>query len=270
MVDENKVKVMTHLAIYEKHNAKSSVAVSKYYKNDYIRYNTLKTWVAVTVAFWSIVVAYVYMNFDKLLAEVNGMDYFDIMYRMLGGYVAVCAIYFVIAMFLYNYRYEKVRPGLAWYNSKLRDIIELQGGPVHHKKTARRAAPKTDGKKSTGTRIKEAINEAEVMNDPFAAPARRQYNSDRINKVELFRIREMEAQRDRELLIKENIKRRNERLAAQNAEKQRRQQQYEANKKAMQEKRRQLELKQMEQIKAESLQRMKRQNHSYNSDSEED
>ena len=101
MVDEKKTILMTKLAIFEKHEKNKSLVVSKYYRSDYVRYNVLKTWVAVTVLYWSLIAGYIVMAFDSILEKLNDLDYFGIVYKMLGGYVAVCAIYFVFAFILF-------------------------------------------------------------------------------------------------------------------------------------------------------------------------
>ena len=116
MVDEKKTILMTKLAIFEKHEKNKSLVVSKYYRSDYVRYNVLKTWVAVTVLYWCVIAGYIFMTFDSILEKLNDLDYFAVVYKMLGGYVIICAIYFLFAFILYNYRYKKARNGLVQYN----------------------------------------------------------------------------------------------------------------------------------------------------------
>ena len=111
MVDEKKTILMTKLAIFEKHEKNKSLVVSKYYRRDYVRYNVLKTWVAATILYWSIVAGYIFMAFDSILEQLNDLDYFGIVYKMLGGYVIVCLVYFLFATFLYNYRYQSADSG---------------------------------------------------------------------------------------------------------------------------------------------------------------
>ena len=92
MVDEKKVALMTKLAIFEKHESNDSLVLSKYYKNDYVRYNMLKTLISATIVYWSIVAAYVFMRFDQMLAEINKIDYFDLVYKLLLWYVMVLVV----------------------------------------------------------------------------------------------------------------------------------------------------------------------------------
>lgn len=225
MVDENRVKLMTRLAIYEKHEGNRNLVMSKYYKKDYVRYQVLKTWVASTVVYWAVIGSYIFMKFEDLLAGINDMDYFDIMYRMLAWYVVFCLAYFFFATILYSYRYAKAKPGLVEYNSNLKDLIELEGGAMHHAKavseddTMMRNTQETVEEKDTVQSSRGSVSRSAIVNQ---------------------RLAEGEKQKEEEIL--ENIKRRNARLA----EKERQARQLEEDRRRIQERRRLLERQEME------------------------
>lgn len=251
MVDEKKVGLMTKLAIYEKHEKHRNLVLSKYYQSDYVRYNVLKTWVASTVAYWTIIGSYVFMKFDELLAKINDVDYFDLMYKMLGGYVVFCLVYFFFASILYHYRYMKAKPGLVEYNSNLRDLIELEGGPMHHGKLLERdRVPGTEA---------DRVNRSKNTD----SSVQRKTPKTTVNRSEIVKQRQEEEERRREAEILENVKRRNARIAAQNEEKLRQQRQMEEDRRRIQERRKQLEQAQMERIRNERMQQMNRENHVY-------
>ena len=173
MVDENKVSLMTKLSIFEKREKGRGLVMSKYFKQDYVRFSALKTIVAATIVYWTIVGCYVFVYFEKLLSQVNDMDYFGIMYKMLGWYVIFCLVYYVLAYFVYSYRYEKARKGLTEYNSNLRDLIELTGGPMHHGKLVKNSEIKTlktdapDRAKSASSSDKKrtVVNKTAMINE---------------------------------------------------------------------------------------------------------
>ena len=95
MINEKKVGLMTKISIYEKKEENRELVISKYYKTDYVRYNVLKQLVASTVFYWGAVACYIFMKFEDMLAKINQIDYFDLMYKLLGGYVVFCFAYFV-------------------------------------------------------------------------------------------------------------------------------------------------------------------------------
>lgn len=164
MIDENKVKLMTKCAIFEKNEVNDGLRMSRYYRRDYVRFNVLKTWVAITIVFWLIVGAYVFMSFEDLLANINDMDYFDVMYRMLGWYVVVCLIYFAISAGIYSYRYVKAKPKLTQYNSDLRDLIELCGGPIHRTKVVKDSAVNKASAATTAKKSEKSTPSKNVVN----------------------------------------------------------------------------------------------------------
>lgn len=246
MIDEKKVGLMTRLAIYEKHEKRRNLVMSRYYQTDYVRYNVLKTWVASTVAYWSVVGAYVFMKFDDLLAEINDIDYFDLMYKILGGYVAFCLVYFLFSSLVYHYRYIKAKSGLTEYNSNLKDLIELEGGPMHHAKPVKNARI-----------IMDSGREAEQGKEPESKEKKPKTVVKR-SEIVKQRIQEEEKRKEEEIL--ENVKRRNER----NEELLRIKRQQEADRRRILERRKQLEQEQMNRIRRERMQQMSRENHIYN------
>lgn len=200
MIDEKKVRLMTKLAIYEKHEANKSLTISKYYKSDYVRYNVLKTWVAATVVYWTIIAAYVFLKFDDLLAKINEIDYFDLMYKMLGGYVIVCLAYYLFSSMVYNYRYSKAKPGLVKYNANLKKLIALEGGgPVKRKVVER-----------PGVVVVEDDFEGFEVGAEKQRPGR---NVVRRSDMVKQRLEQKERLKEKEII--KNVQARNERLAAQ-------------------------------------------------------
>lgn len=191
---------MTKLAIYEKREANKGLAISKYYKSDYVRYNVLKTWVAATVVYWTIIAAYVFMKFDDLLAKINEIDYFNVMYKMLGGYVVVCLVYYLFSSMVYNYRYSKAKPGLVKYNSNLKKLIALEGGGPVRRKVVERP-------------------DVVVIEDDFEG-FENNYDEQRqarnvVRRSDMVKQRLAQEERLKEKEIIKNVQARNERLAAQ-------------------------------------------------------
>ena len=244
MVDERKVRLMTRLSIFEKKETNRSLVISRYFRNDYVRYNVLKTWVAATVVYWSVVGAYVFNYFDDILAMINEIDYFDLMYKMLGWYAIFCVALCIVASFVYKFRYRKVKPGLIRYNSQLKDLIELQGGPAR--------------------RGKKVAKGDERVVAPVAEPATQKANpNNRVNRSEIVKRQLEQQEREREQQIIENVQRRNARIAAQNEAAMARQQEAEAERLRIREQRQRLEQEQLAQLRADRNQYGYREEHTY-------
>ncbi len=125
MVDNEKVKLMTQISIYEKNEDLGDLVLSKYYKEDYVKYGCLKTLIATTICYWLCVAVYGLVNFEKVLNDINSMDYFKVIYSLIGGYVVAMVVFYIYAFIVYNYKYSKARKRLIKYNRLLTKLIKL-------------------------------------------------------------------------------------------------------------------------------------------------
>ncbi len=123
MVNEEKVRLMTRLAMYEQSLGREDLEKGKYFKHDYVKYNCLKTLVSTTVLFVVVLVAYIYYNVGDLITELVDMDFFGLAYEILIIYALVCVAFMLMAWFLYSYRYSKAKPKLIKYNRDLKKLI---------------------------------------------------------------------------------------------------------------------------------------------------
>ena len=251
MVDERKVRLMTRLAIYEKKEKYKDLVISKYYKRDYVRYNVLKSLVAATIVYWSILAFYVYMEFDSILIKINDVDYFEVMYKLLGGYILFSLAYFFVASIVYSVRYSLAKPGLIRYNSDLRDLIELEGGPMHHARLIEQGKEQSF-EASTGV--------AQDAQQSAASAGTKSRVS--VNRTQLLQQKAAEEERNREQQIIDNARARNERMEAKRQEQEKKEQQVLADRRKIQERRKQLEREQLERIRKQQQEAM-RENHTY-------
>ena len=245
MVDEKKTILMTKLAIFEKREKNKSLVVSKYYRSDYVRYNVLKTWVAVTILYWCVIAGYIFMTFDSVLEKLNDLDYFAVVYKMLGGYAIICAIYFLFAFILYNYRYKKAKDGLVQYNINLKKLIHADDPPEQRRRMVDESKRATDDVSAARNHAPKANSRANVS------------RSEMIQR----QLQAQQEQKNQEII--ENVKRRNERISAQQQEEAQRQQEMEEERRRIRARREQLEREQLQRIRQEQ-QSMYRENHVYN------
>ena len=75
MVREEDVKLMSKMAIYEKHDGKKEIPMNSFYKRDYVRLNRLKAIVSATIAFALIAAIVVIYKADYILANIFKIDY---------------------------------------------------------------------------------------------------------------------------------------------------------------------------------------------------
>lgn len=125
MVNEEKVKLMTKLAIYENTKGKKQLNISKYYKRDYVRFQMFKTAVSSTIAFMILLFAYCMLNAEQLLLKLNDLDFLSVAAKVGVLYVVFLVIYMLAAWVVYANKYEKIKPDVVMYNRNLKRLKEM-------------------------------------------------------------------------------------------------------------------------------------------------
>ncbi len=122
MLNENKVKMMTKMAIYEKNEGKRMLKMSRYYKGDFVTLGILKSIIASTLAFAVMVIFFALCNMEKIVSEVNTMDYTLIAKKIGAYYIIFLVVFSIIAGIINAYQYDKSRAGLKKYLSRLNKL----------------------------------------------------------------------------------------------------------------------------------------------------
>ena len=86
MINEEKVKIMDRLAVYEKQEGRKYLPVSKYYRSDYIGLALIKNFFLVTIGYGLILAVIAAYNLEYLLDNVHKMDLISLGVVALGIY----------------------------------------------------------------------------------------------------------------------------------------------------------------------------------------
>lgn len=130
MVQEEKVKLMTRIAIYEKHEGKTEIPMNTFYKADYVRLNALKTIVSATVVYVLVAALVAVYQVEYILANILKVDYKKLLTVLLLVYAVWVFMYWLIARILYAKRYEDARSNIIIYNHRLKKLQEKTGKEV--------------------------------------------------------------------------------------------------------------------------------------------
>lgn len=122
MVNEDKVKLMTKLATYEKKEGKESLPVMQYYREDYIVYHVMKTAISATIAYVLLVVAVCVARSQYLLENVHKMTMEQIGGRVFVGYIVMLAVYITAGLIFYIRKYENARESVKRYLHWLKQL----------------------------------------------------------------------------------------------------------------------------------------------------
>lgn len=122
MVNEQKVALMTKLALYEEKEGKKNIPLGKYYKDDYVSMNVVATFIWSTFAYMLILGAIVFMHLEQMMVELATMDYVKVGTQIAVGYVAMLVVNVVIAYIVYTIKFKRVRVSLNEYNANLKKL----------------------------------------------------------------------------------------------------------------------------------------------------
>ena len=95
MIDQDKLKTMTHLALYEKKKGKKDFNTFSYEKGDYIRYQALKTAVLVAIAFIAVMGIILVWNLNTIMNHFDTLDY-GLLIGLIGGVFLLLLMFYII------------------------------------------------------------------------------------------------------------------------------------------------------------------------------
>ena len=125
MLNEDKVKLMTKMAIYEKRFGKKNMKMTEYFRGDYVSWNAVKTVIAVTIAYVLIVAAWVFYHIEELIENVYTMDIVGLLKKIGVNYIIILGIYVMIAYIIYNVKYSKAMNSLKHYRTNLKKAKQM-------------------------------------------------------------------------------------------------------------------------------------------------
>ena len=124
MINNEKVSLMTKLAIYENKNSEDS-KLSKYYKSDYVRHNILKTIISVTVAYVCILMLLLFYNLEEVLAKAFILNYSMLGIEIFVSYFVLIVIFTLLSFTIYTDKINKSRDNLMKYHKGLRQLSKM-------------------------------------------------------------------------------------------------------------------------------------------------
>ena len=125
MLNEERIKLMTKMAAYEANEGKRNVAVSSYFRGDYIGLQVIKSIISATIAFLIVFAMFVFYDFEVFMADIYKMDLLSFGRTVLFAYLIFVAAYALISYMISTYRYAKARKSLKMYYNNLKKLAYL-------------------------------------------------------------------------------------------------------------------------------------------------
>lgn len=125
MLNEERIVLMTKMAVYEEREGRKNVAIGSYFRGDYISLQVLKAVISATIVFGILFVMSIFYDFESFMLDIYKMDLLAYGRRILVIYGIFVIIYGIISYIVYSYRYNKVKRSLKQYYINLKRLSEF-------------------------------------------------------------------------------------------------------------------------------------------------
>ena len=109
MINEERVKELYQMAVYDEYEDKECHQMGQYYIWDYVGKELVKSFFSGTIAFMLLVALWGIGDMSAAIAFVNSADLTNLAVRLILLYVGFMAIYLLVTVFVYAVRYAKGR-----------------------------------------------------------------------------------------------------------------------------------------------------------------
>lgn len=122
MLNEDKIKLMTGIAMFEKREGKKIFPANRYFRRDYISSRMFRSFLYYTVSFLLCIFLWMLYNIEDLLNALGVDRMITLGKRGILVYLAGLAVYLVITWLVYRKRYEYAKRGMKVYVAKLKRL----------------------------------------------------------------------------------------------------------------------------------------------------
>lgn len=130
MLNEERIRLMTSLGMFEKREGKKVFPINRYFRSDYIGKYTLRAFLGFTFC-WLLGTALVVLyKAEDILSSLNFNELRGSLNLYVGSYLICLAVYLLIVFRIYWKRYEYASRGMRVYVAKLKRLekrYEVQG-----------------------------------------------------------------------------------------------------------------------------------------------
>lgn len=125
MLDENRVKLMTRLALYEQTEGKEDFKISEYYKSDYIGMHVICSILWVTVGYVCVGVLVVLAGLEDLMSKMSMGLMVTLVIGAVVGYLVTVIVFAVVTSHIYNKKHQNARQRVKLFNHDLIKLLKL-------------------------------------------------------------------------------------------------------------------------------------------------
>lgn len=124
MIDQEKVKVLTQMSIYDKRHGEKEKKIVSNYKRDYIFKNIIKVCFFATIGYLGVVGVIVFSYFMIYDISYNNLFIDKELQYIVIGFVVLISIYSVVSHIVYGKIYDKAYERFEDYNDLFDEFVK--------------------------------------------------------------------------------------------------------------------------------------------------
>lgn len=128
MLNEERIRLMTRMAAYEKGEHKKNKKVIGFFRSDYVSMQMLKSVIASTAAFAILFALYILYDFEVFMKDIYQMDMFDFAKSVILIYVIFLGVVLLFTYVAALYRYNRALQSTKIYYSNLKRLSRIYAG----------------------------------------------------------------------------------------------------------------------------------------------
>ena len=115
MVNQDRIKQLYKIAVYEQTEEKEHRQAGVYYRSDYVGKEVVKSIFSGTFAYLIMAALWVMNNLEQVLYQINTLEIIDTIITMVIIYIAFMAVYLFATVIVYYARYKLSKKKLDAY-----------------------------------------------------------------------------------------------------------------------------------------------------------
>ena len=119
MLNEEKIKVMNKLAMYEQGEGKKYLPVSRYYRSDYIGLAMIKNFFLITIGYVLVLAGIAAYFGEYLVDNIHKMNLVALGIEAVVGYIVVLVLFSVLTYIQYSVKYYRAKKSVKTYYEDL-------------------------------------------------------------------------------------------------------------------------------------------------------
>ena len=119
MLNEEKIKIMNKLAMYEQGEGKKYLPVSRYYRSDYIGLAMIKNFFLITIGYVLVLAGIAAYFGEYLVDNIHKMNLVALGIEAVVGYIVVLVLFSVLTYIQYSVKYYRAKKSVKTYYEDL-------------------------------------------------------------------------------------------------------------------------------------------------------